>query len=240
MNQKFKTILQDIDAVSARDPATGGRFEALLCSSGLHAILCYRFNHFLWRKNFRLLSRVLSQIARFLTGIEIHPGAKIGKGFFIDHGAGVVIGETAEIGNNVTLYQNVTLGGTGKHVGKRHPTIGDNVVVGAGARVLGPFTVGEGAKIGASAVVLKEVPPYCTVVGNPGRVVRMGEKKVEIDLDQVHLPDPVKERILSLTARVDELEKCMGCASCEKCPDCSEKETCARRAMKEENRNEDL
>lgn len=236
----FKHWKSDIQAVLDRDPAARSALEVILCYPGFWAVRRHRRAHWLWQHNMKLLARIVSQRTRKKTGIEIHPGATIGEGLFIDHGMGVVIGETTEIGNNVTLYQNVTLGGTGKHVGKRHPTICDNVVVGAGARVLGPFTVGEGAKIGASAVVLKEVPPYCTVVGNPGRVVRMGEKKVEIDLDQVHLPDPVKERILSLTARVDELEKCMGCASCEKCPDCSEKETCARRAMKEENRNEDL
>lgn len=141
MKANYKIILQDIDAVIARDPATRSRTEALLCSSGVHAIILYRFNHFLWRKNFRLLSRVLSQIARFLTGIEIHPGAVIGQGFFIDHGAGVVIGETAEIGNNVTMYHGVTLGGTsafsakGKNTAKRHPTIGDNVIIGSGAQI---------------------------------------------------------------------------------------------------------
>ena len=145
MKANYKIILQDIDAVIARDPATRSRTEALLCSSGVHAIILYRFNHFLWRKNFRLLSRVLSQIARFLTGIEIHPGAVIGQGFFIDHGAGVVIGETAEIGNNVTMYHGVTLGGTsafsakGKNTAKRHPTIGDNVIIGSGVHILIKF-----------------------------------------------------------------------------------------------------
>ena len=152
---------------------------------------------------------------------------------------GVVIGETTEIGNNVTLYQNVTLGGTGKDVGKRHPTIGDNVVIGAGARVLGPFTVGEGAKIGASAVVLKEVPAYCTVVGNPGRIVRMGDRKVPIDLDQVHLPDPVKERISALEGRIAELERCRKCDECEQCASCQE-EICMRKQLREEKSHEAL
>ena len=234
------SLWSDAKNIAEKDPAATSVLSVVFLYAGFHALVWHKPAHFLYRHHRYTFARLISQLGRHFTGIEIHPGAPIGKNLFIDHGMGVVIGETTEIGNNVTLYQNVTLGGTGKHVGKRHPTIGDNVVVGAGARVLGPFTVGEGAKIGASAVVLKEVPPYCTVVGNPGRVVLMGEKKVEIDLDQVHLPDPVKERILSLTARVDELEKCMGCASCEKCPDCSEKETCARRAMKEENRNEDL
>jgi serine O-acetyltransferase len=182
---------------------------------------------------------MVSQNTRRKTGIEIHPGAQIGEGLFIDHGAGVVIGETAQIGNNVTIYQHVTLGGTGKHIGKRHPTIGDNVVIGAGAKVLGPFTVGEGAKIGASAVVLKEVPPYCTVVGNPGRIVKKHDKKVDIDLDQIHLPDPIKERIMTLTARVDELERCLGCSDCDECHICPNKGLCARAARKEHN-NEDL
>ena len=181
MNQKFKTILQDIDAVSARDPATSGRFEALLCSSGLHAILCYRFNHFLWRHNCRLLSRVLSQIARFLTGIEIHPGAKIGKGFFIDHGMGVVIGETTIIGDDCTLYQGVTLGGvgTGEHKVKRHPTLKNNVMVSAGAKVIGDVTIGDNSIIGASSVVLKDVPANCTVIGIPGRIVKENGERVD-------------------------------------------------------------
>lgn len=171
MKANYKIILQDIDAVIARDPATRSRTEALLCSSGVHAIILYRFNHFLWRKNFRLLSRVLSQIARFLTGIEIHPGAVIGQGFFIDHGAGVVIGETAEIGNNVTLYHDVTLGGTtvfdknGKVTTKRHPTIGNNVIIGSGSQVLGPIKVGNNVKIGSNAIVTKDVAPDTTVIG---------------------------------------------------------------------------
>ena len=235
----FKHWKSDIQAVLDRDPAARNALEVVLCYPGFWAVRRHRRAHWLWQHNLKLLARMVSQRTRKKTGIEIHPGATIGEGLFIDHGMGVVIGETTEIGNNVTLYQNVTLGGTGKHVGKRHPTICDNVVVGAGARVLGPFTVGEGAKIGASAVVLKEVPPYCTVVGNPGRVVRMGTRKVEIDLDQVHLPDPVKERIDSLTARVDELEKSLGIASGEEKADSFESEAC-KHEMKEENSHEDL
>ena len=202
----FKYWKSDIQAVLSRDPAARSALEVVLCYPSFRAVRSHRRAHWLWTHGMKLLARLLSQRSRHKTGIEIHPGATIGEGLFIDHGMGVVIGETTEIGNNVTLYQNVTLGGTGKDVGKRHPTIGDNVVIGAGARVLGPFTVGEGAKIGASAVVLKEVPPNCTVVGNPGRVVRRQGKVEGIDLDHVHLPDPVREHIRSLERRVDELE----------------------------------
>lgn len=171
MKSKYKSILQDIDAVIERDPATKSRTEALLCSAGLHCIIIYRFTNFLWKKNFKLSARVISQFARFLTGIEIHPGARIGKGFFIDHGMGVVIGETTEIGNNVTLYHDVTLGGTtvfdksGKVTTKRHPTLGNNVIIGSGAQVLGPIKIGTNAKIGSNAIVVKDVPQNTTVVG---------------------------------------------------------------------------
>ena len=173
MKSKYKTFLQDIDAAIARDPATCSRAEAILCCSGTQAIILYRFNHFLWQKKFRFIARFLSQFARFLTGIEIHPAAKIGTGFFIDHGAGVVIGETAEIGNNVTMYHGVTLGGTsafnakGKNTNKRHPTIGNNVIIGSGAQILGPVKIGNNAKIGSNAVVLKDVEDNMTVVGVP-------------------------------------------------------------------------
>ena len=171
MESKYKLILQDIDAVIARDPATSSRTEAILLSSGLHAILIHRLSHYLWNQNFRLTSRILSQVGRFLTGIEIHPGAKIGKGFFIDHGMGVVIGETAEIGNNVTLYHDVTLGGTtvfdknGKVTTKRHPTIGNNVIIGSGSQILGPIKIGNNAKVGSNAIVTKDVPANTTVMG---------------------------------------------------------------------------
>lgn len=236
MLRHFKS---DIQAVLDRDPAARNALEVILCYPSFKAVRRHRRAHWLWKHNLKLLARLVSQRTRKKTGIEIHPGAAIGEGFFIDHGMGVVIGETAEIGNNVTIYQDVTLGGTGKDVGKRHPTIGDNVVIGAGAKVLGPFTVGAGAKIGASAVVLKEVPPFSTVVGNPGRVVRQNNQKIAIDLDQVNLPDPVKERILSLTARVDELEKCLGCSDCDKCESCAMRGECGRSA-KEEMKREDL
>lgn len=202
----FDNIRADIDAVMERDPAAKSRWEVLLCYPSVKAMAYHRLAHRLYLSGHTVLARWISQHSRHATGIEIHPGATIGKGFFIDHGDGVVIGETTIIGNNVTLYQGVTLGGTGKDVGKRHPTIGDNVVIGAGAKVLGPFTVGCGSKIGASAVVLKAVPPNCTVVGNPGRIVRREGFVAGVDLDHVHLPDPVKEHITALERRVRELE----------------------------------
>jgi len=235
----FKYWKSDIQAILSRDPAARSALEVILCYPSFKAVRSHRRAHWLWTHGMKLAARLLSQWCRHRTGIEIHPGATIGEGLFIDHGMGVVIGETTEIGNNVTLYQNVTLGGTGKDVGKRHPTIGNNVVVGAGARVLGPFTVGEGAKIGASAVVLKEVPPFCTVVGNPGRIVRMGDRKVPIDLDQVHLPDPVKERIQILENRLAELEQCRHCDTCEKCDSCQET-FCTRKQLEEAKKREDL
>ena len=202
----FDNIRADIASVMERDPAAKSRLEVLLCYPTVKAMAYHRLAHRLYKSGHTTLARWISQHSRHATGIEIHPGATIGKGFFIDHGDGVVIGETTVIGNNVTLYQGVTLGGTGKDVGKRHPTIGDNVVIGAGAKVLGPFTVGCGSKIGASAVVLKAVPPNCTVVGNPGRIVRREGFVPGVDLDHVHLPDPVKEHITSLERRVRELE----------------------------------
>ena len=232
-------LIAEARNIQKKDPAAKSLVEVMLLYPGFHVLVFHRCSHWLYKRKRFFLARMISQWGRGFTGIEIHPGATIGEGFFIDHGMGVVIGETAEIGNNVTIYQDVTLGGTGKDVGKRHPTIGDNVVIGAGAKVLGPFTVGAGAKIGASAVVLKEVPPFSTVVGNPGRVVRQNNQKIVIDLDQVNLPDPVKERILSLTARVDELERCLGCSNCDKCDSCAMRGECGRSA-KEEMKREDL
>jgi len=203
----FSRIKKDIQAVFERDPAAKSVVEVLLCYPGLHAIWAHRIAHFLYEKRFFVLARIISQIARFFTGIEIHPGAKIGEGLFIDHGMGVVIGETTEIGDNVTLYQGVTLGGTGKEKGKRHPTIGNNVVISAGAKVLGSITVGDGAKIGAGAVVLKPVPPYSTVVGVPGRVVVQNGKRVTgIDLEHGKLPDPIQWALETLQKRIDALE----------------------------------
>ncbi len=203
----FRIIREDIKAVFERDPAVKSLLEVILCYPGLHAIIIYRIAHWFYKRRLFLIARLLSHIGRFLTGIEIHPGAKIGKGIFIDHGMGVVIGETAEIGDNVTIYQGATLGGTGKEKGKRHPTIGNNVVISSGAKVLGPFKVGDNSKIGAGAVVLKEVPPNCTVVGIPGRIVVKDNKKVsdmkkEIDLDQVRLPDPIAQELECLKKRV--------------------------------------
>jgi serine O-acetyltransferase len=208
----FQRIKKDIQAVFERDPAVKSFWEVILCYPGFHAILLHRLAHFLYQKKFFILARFISQINRFLTQIEIHPGAKIGEGLFIDHGAGVVIGETAEIGDNVTIYQGVTLGGTGKEKGKRHPTIGNNVVISAGAKVMGSFKVGDNVKIGAGSVVLKEVPPNCTVVGVPGRIVvkdgvSVSQKRGDdIDLEHNKLPDPVLEMLLCLQKQVQDLE----------------------------------
>ncbi|MDR0426373.1 MAG: serine O-acetyltransferase [Clostridiales bacterium] len=196
-------LSKDLNAVMQRDPAARNKLEVILTYSGFHAIVYYRFAHFLYRHRLKFLARIVSQIGRFFTGVEIHPAAKIGHGIFIDHGHGVVIGETTVIGNNVTIYQGVTLGGTGKDKGKRHPTIEDDVMISAGAKVLGPFTVGRSAKIGAGSVVLKEVPPHATVVGVPGKVVRIGGERVN-DFDQT-LPDPIWDEINKLNARIDQL-----------------------------------
>lgn len=204
----FHTLRNDMRAVFDRDPAARSILEVLLAYPGLQAIWLHRLAHWLWRHNLKLLGRLVSQTSRFLTGIEIHPGATIGPGFFIDHGMGVVIGETAEVGANVTLYHGVTLGGVSWQKGKRHPTIGDHVVIAAGAKVLGSFTVGEGAKIGAGAVVLREVPPYATVVGVPARVVAIGGRRVHpVDLDHANLPDPLEKVFRSLEMRIEELER---------------------------------
>lgn len=203
-----KGASEDIDAICERDPAVKSRAEAALLYSGFHAIMAYRIAHKLYEKEHFTSARFVSQSARFLTGIEIHPGATIGKGLFIDHGSGVVIGETTIIGDNCTLYQGVTLGGTGKDTGKRHPTLGDNVMVGAGAKVLGNFTVGSNTKIAAGAVVLGPVPENSTAVGIPAHVVRKEGKKVSgVDLDQVHIPDPVSQELCNVTRRMLALEK---------------------------------
>ena len=202
-----REIREDIAAVRQRDPAAKSDVEVLLLSSGVHAILAYRVAHKLYLSKHYFPARLISQIARAWTGIEIHPGATIGKGFFIDHGMGVVIGETTEIGDNCSIYQGVTLGGTGKDLGKRHPTLGDNVMVGAGAKVLGPFTIGDNTKIAAGAVVLKEIPDDATAVGVPARVVRHQGRRVSDDVDQIHIPDPVAQEIARLEARIKELEE---------------------------------
>lgn len=205
----LERLKRDIEVVFDRDPAARSSLEVLLCYSGLHAIWLYRIANYFFKRGWVILPRMISNFGRFLTGIEIHPGATIGEGLFIDHGTGVVIGETAELGDNVTLYQGVTLGGTGKEKGKRHPTIGNNVVVASGAKVLGSFTVGDYAKIGAGSVVLREVPPYSTVVGIPGKVVCMYGEKVnrpEVDLEHGILPDPEMEMIMCLQQTVLMLE----------------------------------
>ena len=243
----FNRMRADIRAIRERDPAARNSLEVFFMYSGFHAVCWHRCAHWLYKRHCFGMARFISQTCRFFTGIEIHPGATIGRGLFIDHGMGVVIGETTEIGDNCTLYQGVTLGGTGKETGKRHPTIGNNVTVSAGASVLGPFTVGDHAKIGAGAVVLSEVPPYATVVGVPGQVVRLRRcpdsncKREEcpsmkngvctsaslcsdcsdclvdcsrtksgeegVDLDQIHLPDPVQMQIAELMKRIEALEK---------------------------------
>ena len=202
-------IKTDVAAVRDRDPAARNDVEVLLLYSGVHAILAYRVAHKLYLGKKYFSARAVSQLAKFITGIEIHPGAKIGKGLVIDHGTGVVIGETAEIGDNCTLYQGVTLGGTGKDTGKRHPTLGNNVMIGAGAKVLGPFRIGDNAKIAAGAVVLEEIPANATAVGIPARVVRRDGVRVtgcNEELDQVHLPDPVAQQFCRLETRTEKLE----------------------------------
>ncbi len=207
-------LKKDISAIFERDPAAKSFWEVVLCYPGLHAILLYRLAHSLHKRGLILLPRVISQIARLVSGVEIHPGAKIGDGLFIDHGMGVVIGETAEVGDNVTLYQGVTLGGTGKEKGKRHPTVGNNVVIGTGAKILGPIVIGDYAKIGAGSVVLNNVPANTTVVGVPGRVVIYeGERIPSVDLNHEDLPDPVAEMLYCLQKQIDDLrfqqEKCL-------------------------------
>ena len=203
---KLDDIRYDIRQIRERDPAATSDAEVALLYSGFHAVTVHRLSHALHKNGYPFTARAISQSMKFLTGIEIHPGAKIGKGVFIDHGTGVVIGETAEVGDNCTIYQGVTLGGTGKHAGKRHPTLGKNVMVGAGAKVLGPFKVGDGSKIAAGAVVLDAVPENSTAVGIPARVVRVGNMRVGA-LDQIHIPDPVSQEICKLNARIDQLER---------------------------------
>ena len=202
----FKRLKEDIQSVFSRDPAARSVWEIIFCYPGIHAIFFHRINNWLWRHNFRWTARFLAQISRFCTGIEIHPGATIGKRFFIDHGMGVVIGETTIIGDNCTIYQNVTLGGTGKETGKRHPTLGNNVLVGSGAKVLGPFKVGDNARIAAGAVVLSEVPPNATAVGVPARVVKVNGVRSET-LDQIHVSDPVALALCNLEHKIFELQK---------------------------------
>ncbi|HEX3031111.1 MAG TPA: serine O-acetyltransferase [Bacillota bacterium] len=204
----FSRLKKDLQVVFERDPAANSVLEIILCYPGFHAIWMHRIAHYFYKKDCKVLARVVSQISRFITQIEIHPGAKIGEGLFIDHGSGVVIGETAEVGDNVTIYQGVTLGGTGKEKGKRHPTIGNDVVISAGAKVLGSFTVGDNSKIGAGSVVIKPVPPNSTVVGVPGKVVvRHDEENENInDLHHDQVPDPVFEMLMCMQRNIQRLE----------------------------------
>jgi len=203
----FEMIRRDIDSVRERDPAARSTLEIFLVYSGLHAIWVHRITHWLWKRNVKLPARMLSQTARWLTGIEIHPGATIGSGFFIDHGMGVVIGETAEVGADVTIYHGVTLGGTSLNKGKRHPTLGDRVVVGAGAKVLGNITIGSDTLIGANSVVLSNVPSHSTVVGIPGKVVRRRKVDENDALSHQNLPDPTMDLLQQLSRRIEALEK---------------------------------
>ena len=204
----FKRLIEDVNAVRDRDPAARNFFEVLLLYPGVKAIRMHRRAHFYYKHKLMFLARYVSQKAVRKTGIEIHPGATIGRRLVIDHGTGIVIGETAEIGDDVLIYQGVTLGGTGKDTGKRHPTIGNNVMISAGAKVLGPFKIGDNSRVAAGAVVLEEVPPNSTVVGIPARVVRQDGKKVG-QLDQIHIPDPVKQKMDARESRINELEQAL-------------------------------
>jgi len=202
----FRAIKEQIDTIFREDPAAKSVIEILFCYPGFHAVLLHRLAHKLYTAGFPVVGRIISQLGRSLTGIEIHPGAQIGRRFFIDHGMGVVIGETAEIGDDVLLYQGVTLGGTGKEKGKRHPTIGNHVVIGTGAKVLGNIRIGDHVKIGAGSVVVHPVPDHSTVVGIPGHVVRRGGVEVNAELEHGNLPDPESQAIEELAKRVEELE----------------------------------
>jgi len=197
----------EIKAARQRDPAAKGLVEILFLYQGLHAVIYHRIAHFFYKIKLYFIARMISQFGRHFTGIEIHPGAQIGKRFFIDHGMGVVIGETAIVGDGVLLYQGVTLGGTGLEKGKRHPTIGNNVVIGAGAKVLGNITVGDNSYVGANAVVIRDVPSNSTVVGVPGRITKQEGKKIEVSLDHIHILDPIMQQIEELEKRIEKLEK---------------------------------
>ncbi|ULA68747.1 MAG: Serine acetyltransferase [Nitrospira sp.] len=204
----LKAITQDLQAIFDRDPAATSRLEVILTYAGFHALLAYRLSHWLKQRQVPFLPRAISQLARWLTGIEIHPSAKIGDFFFIDHGMGVVIGETAEVGDHVTLFQGVTLGGTGKERGKRHPTLGNHVVVGAGAKILGGITIGDNVKIGANSVVVKSVPPNSTVIGVPARIIKsQGERLPDATMDHTNMPDPMADRFAALEMELIELRK---------------------------------
>ncbi len=244
----FREVGEDIRNMVEKDPAARNGFEVLVCYPGIWALILHRPAHWCYKHNVKLIARIISQIARWFTGIEIHPGAVIGRRCFIDHGMGVVIGETTEVGDDVTIYQGVTLGGTGKDTGKRHPTIGNRVVVSTGAKVLGPFKVGDDVKIGAGSVVLKEIPPSCTVVGIPGTIVKRNGKSTTQDLNQIDLPDPIaveieclRKRIVALEdilkAEYKDLSLCGDCAGAENdafvkqdekdCKDCEDRGECS-------------
>ncbi|PWB76649.1 MAG: serine O-acetyltransferase [Candidatus Methylomirabilota bacterium] len=205
----FTTLKRDIQAALDRDPAARNALEVLVCYPGLHALYFHRLAHWFWNRNLKTLGRAISHMGRVLTGIEIHPGARLGQGLFIDHGNGVVIGETSEVGEGVTIYQGVTLGGTSLEKKKRHPTIGNGVVIGAGATILGPIKVGNNSRIGSGSVVVKEVPPNCLVVGVPGQVIYRDGKRVSpsIDLEMTDLPNPAEKAIRCVLERLQELEK---------------------------------
>lgn len=200
----FKTLRADLKAIKENDPAARNYFEICLLYPGFHALIGYRIAHLFYKIKLKFIARLISQLTRFFTGIEIHPGAQIGKGILFDHGMGIVIGETVVMGDNCTIYQGVTLGGTGKHKGKRHPTIGNNVLIGAGAKILGPFTVGDNAKIAANAVVLNAVPANSTAVGIPARIIK--REKVN-NFDHVHTPDPVSAEMCKLQFEIDKLKE---------------------------------
>jgi len=208
----FKGLLQDARSIAQRDPAAKSVLEVFLLYPGFHALVSHRMAHWFYKKRIFFIARFISQFARFVTGIEIHPGAVIGSGLFLDHGMGVVIGETAEIGNNCTIYHQVTLGGTGKDKGKRHPTVGDNVLIGAGAKLLGPFKVGDNAMIGAGSIVVEEVETETTVTGPKARAVRRAGRKLvpSMELDQIHIADPVSQELCKLLMRIEHLEAAVG------------------------------
>ena len=217
-----RILATDIQASYEGDPAAKCKEEIIFSYPGVFAIFVYRIAHVLYEYGVPFLPRIMTEYAHGKTGVDINPGAKIGEYFFIDHGTGIVIGETTVIGDDCTIYQGVTLGGTGHHTGKRHPTIGNNVLIGSGAKVLGPITIGDNVKIGAGSIVLKDVPPDCTVVGNPGRIVRKKNvKRNEIDLDQVNLPDPMMEKMQALYERLTHMEQCLARRACEMgCEEC--------------------
>lgn len=210
-------MFDTIKLIKDKDPAADSLICILLFYSGLHAICLHKLAHFFYKRHLKFIAKLISAFSKFLTNIEIHPAAVIGKRFFIDHGTGVVIGETAIVGDDVTIYQGVTLGGTGKQSGKRHPTIGNNVVIGAGAKILGSFTVGNNVNIGANSVVLSDVPDNSTVVGIPGRIVKINGEKVEetiCNLDHMHLPDPIKDELEELKKRINQLNHILKCEAC--------------------------